>query len=268
MRDVADRAGVGVGTVSRVVSGGGSVRPQTAARVNDAIAALSFRRNDIARALRAGMRSNLIAIVLGDLTNPFYATIAKAAVEVAGAAGFAVVVGTVAGDPLAEQRIVQDLLGRRTSGLMIVPDRGDHAFLQSVSTSGTPFVCIDRPASGIDADVVLLDNDRGGQLATSHLLEHGHRSIAVLVAPSYYTTGQRTRGYRKALQSAGVTVDPSLIVALPVGSVDPPVHRASNNAAISPSRNSIGTINASAGCQASRSGRALSAPAAHRDRDR
>src|SRR4051794_38191574 len=218
MRDVALRAGVGVGTVSRVVNGGNSVRPQTAARVQAAIDALGFRRNDIARALRPGMNSRMIALLLGDLTNPFYGAIAKTAVDVARAADYAVVVTMVDEDPLAEQRVVQDLLGRRMAGLVIVPDTSDHSFLQTTLDSGTPIVFVDRPGTGIDADVVLLDNDRGGFLATSHLLEHGHRRIAALIAPSYYTTGQRVRGYRRALRTAGVEIDPSLIIALPAGS--------------------------------------------------
>src|SRR4051812_6153856 len=218
MRDVAVHAGVGVGTVSRVVNGGKSVRAQTAARVQAAIDELGFRRNDIARALRPGMNSRMIALLLGDLTNPFYGAIAKTAVDVARAADYAVVVTMVDEDPLGEQRVVHDLLGRRMAGLMIVPDQGNHAFLQGTLDSGTPIVFVDRPATGIDADVVLLDNDRGGFLATSHLLEQQHRRIAALVAPSYYTTGQRTRGYRRALRTAGVEVDPSLIVSLPDGS--------------------------------------------------
>lgn len=220
MRDVALRAGVGVGTVSRVVNGGASVRPQTAERVNAAIAALGFRRNDIARALRPGMSSRMIALLLGDLTNPFYAAIAKTAVDVTRAADYAVVLTMVDEDPGTEQRVVQDLLGRRMAGLMIVPDQGDHAFLQPVLSSGTPIVFVDRPATGIAADVVLLDNDRGGYLATSHLLAQGHRRIAALIAPSYYTTGQRIRGYRRALRAAGVAADPSLLVTLPEGSPD------------------------------------------------
>ena len=220
MRDVALRAGVGVGTVSRVVNGGASVRPQTADRVNAAIAALGFRRNDLARALRPGMTSRMIALLLGDLTNPFYAAIAKSAVEVARAAGYAVIVSMVDEDPEGEQRVVHDLLGRRMTGLMIVPDQGDHQFLQAALTGGTPVVFVDRPASGVDADVVLLDNDRGGYLATEHLLRHGHRRIAALVAPSYYTTGQRVRGYRRALRRAGIAPDPGLVVTLPEGSAD------------------------------------------------
>lgn len=220
MRDVAMRAGVGVGTVSRVVNGGASVSPRTAARVQAAIAELGFRRNDIARALRPGMTANTIALLVGDLTNPFYATIAKVAVEVAREAGFAVIVTMVDEDPAEEYRVVQDLLSRRISGMIIVPDRGNHDFMQVGLDSGIPTVFVDRPPSGISADVVLLDNERGGALAADHLLQHGHRRVAALVAPSYYTTGMRMRGFRRALRAAGAELDPALSLSLAVGSAD------------------------------------------------
>jgi len=218
MRDVAIRAGVGLGTVSRVVNGGVSVRAQTADRVRTAIVELGFQRNEIARALRPGMNSAMLALLVGDLTNPFYASIAKAAVEVARKQGYAVVVSTVDEDPAAEQRAVRELLGRRVAGLMIVPDQGNHSFLRGDLATRTPVVFVDRPASGVQADVVVLDNDRGGWLATEHLIGNGHRRIAILVAPSYYTTGRRLRGYRRALRDAGLAPDAADVVRLPLGS--------------------------------------------------
>lgn len=224
MRDVAIRAGVGLGTVSRVVNGGASVRDQTAERVRAAIEELGFQRNEIARALRPGMNSAMLALLVGDLTNPFYATIATSAVQVARERGYAVVVSTVDEDPTGERRAVRDLLGRRVAGLMIVPDQGNHAFLQGDVGTRIPVVFVDRPASGMQADVVMLDNERGGWLATSHLLAGGHRRIAMLVAPSYYTTGQRLRGYRRALREHGCPADDALVVRLPVGSSAAAVH--------------------------------------------
>jgi LacI family transcriptional regulator len=220
MRDVAVLAGVGVGTVSRVVNGGTSVRPATAERVHAAITQLGFRPNEIARALRPGKTAATLALLLGDLTNPFYASMAKSAVETARSAGYAVVVTMVDEDPNAEERAVRDLLARHVAGLMLVPDRSNHAFLRETLARGIPVVFVDRPASGIDTDVVLLDNERGGYVAATHLLGFGHRRIAALVAPSYHTTGRRMRGYRRALRAAGIQPDPQLEVTLPVGTPD------------------------------------------------
>lgn len=218
MRDVAARAGVAVVTVSRVVNGEGYVRTQTADRVKSAITELGFQRDEVARALRPGMNSLTIALLLGDLSNPFYATIAKAAVEVAKESGYAVLLSTVDEDPQVEQRVVGNLIGRRVAGLVIVPDQRDHAFLERATRHGRmPVVFVDRPATGTNADAVLFDNEGGGRLATRHLIEHGHRRIAILVAPSYYTTGRRLRGYRRALREAGIPADERLVVTLDHG---------------------------------------------------
>ncbi len=219
MRDVAHRAGVGVGTVSRVVNGGTSVRPTTAERVLRAIEELGFHRNDVARALRPGMTSSTIALVLGDLTNPFYAAIARSALDVARASGYAVMVSSVDEDVATEQGSVRELFARRIAGMMLVPVRRDTGFLQRALRSETPIVLIDRPAHGVETDAVLVANDKGGFLATQHLIDQGHRRIAMLVAPSYYTTGQRTNGYRRALRGAGLAPDPELVVLLEHGTV-------------------------------------------------
>jgi LacI family transcriptional regulator len=217
MIDVAKRAGVGLGTVSRVVNGGAGVREETASRVRAAIDALGFQRNEVARALRPGKKSSSLALVLGDLTNPFFATIAKSSLEVAGQVGFAVVLGSVDEDPEGEKRAIQELVGRQVAGLMIVPDQGDHSFLAS---AGVPVVFVDRPAHGIDADIVMVDNEGGGRLAAEHLLQQGHERIAILLAPSYYTIGRRLRGYRRAYRAAGLDVDESLVVQLPEGNAE------------------------------------------------
>ncbi|MER6399548.1 LacI family DNA-binding transcriptional regulator [Kitasatospora sp. NPDC001603] len=215
MRDVALRAGVGLGTVSRVVNASGAVKPATAARVQAAIDELGFQRDEIARALRPGQHSRTIGLLLGDLTNPFYASLAKAAVDITSRAGYAVVMATVDEDPRAERRAINELIGRRVAGLIIVPDQGNYGFLKPPGgREGTPVVFVDRPANGIDADVVVFDNERGSHLATRHLIDHGHRRIAIVVAPSYYTTGLRVRGYRRALREAGIPVDDHLILKL------------------------------------------------------
>jgi LacI family transcriptional regulator len=215
MVDVARRAGVGLGTVSRVVNGSSSVTEETAQRVRTAIDELGFQRNELARALRPGKTSSTLALLVGDLTNPFYAGIAKAAVEVARGAGYAVVLGSVDEDPDGERRAIRELVARQVAGLMIVPDYADHSQL---ADAGLPVVFVDRPAHGVDADIVTIDNEGGGRLATEHLLSQGHRRVAVLLAPSYHTVGRRLRGYRRAHRDAGVPVDERLVVQLPEGS--------------------------------------------------
>lgn len=162
MRDVAERAGVALVTVSRVVNGIGTVREETADRVNAAINAIGYQRNEIARSLRPGQNSMTVGLLLGDLTNPFYASLAKAAVDVANRAGYAVLLSTADEDPEVERRAVGELIGRRVAGLIIVPDQGDHAFLNEINAHDhVPIVFVDRPATGAEADVVVVDNEGG-----------------------------------------------------------------------------------------------------------
>jgi len=217
MRDVAELAGVGLATVSRVVNHHHQVSPATAERVRAAIKQLDFHRDDLARSLRAGQRSTSLALLLGDLTNPFYASIAAGAMRVAQARGYALIIGAVDEDPQAERRLVGELISRRIAGLILVPGQGDHSFLHDICAD-LPVVFADRPGQGFAADTVLVDNERGAYLATRHLLEGGHERIAALVAPAYYTTGRRLRGYRRALREAGKPIDPQLVRRLANGS--------------------------------------------------
>jgi LacI family transcriptional regulator len=221
MRDVAALAGVGVGTVSRVVNGDPRVSDQKAELVRHAIDTLGFRRNELARALRPTQKATTLALLLGDLTNPFYASIAGAAVTEARRQGYAVVVSSVDEDPEGERRAVSELVSRRVAGLLIVPDQGDHSFLSTeLAGQDIPVVFVDRPVQGFAADVVVLDNEHGGYLAAQHLAAQGHRRIAILVAPSYHTTGRRLEGYRRALEQVGRPAADDLVVVLREGSVE------------------------------------------------
>lgn len=219
MRDVAAEAGVGVATVSRVVNGVDTVKAETAAEVRKAIGRLGFQRDEIARSLRPGQNSLTIGVMLGDLTNPFWSELAKGALEHLNKAGYAVLVTTADEDPTVARRSLEALISRRVAGLIVVPEGGSQSFLRGEGDRPRlPVVFVDRPPRGIDADVVSVDNEGGGRLATNHLIQHGHKRIAILVAPAYYTTGRRLRGYRRALRDSGLAVDADLIVHLSNGS--------------------------------------------------
>lgn len=221
MRDVADAAGVGVATVSRVVNGLDTVNENTANRVRAAIDELGFQRDEIARSLRPGQNSLTLGLMLGDLTNPFWSELAKAAVQRAKEAGYAVLVTTADEDPDTERRSVEALIARRVAGLIVAPGYEDHRHLADAhGRPRVPVVFVDRPARGVAADVFVFDNDGGGRLATRHLIERGHRRIGVVVAGSFYTTGRRLRGYRRALRDAGLPIESELIVQLEHGTVE------------------------------------------------
>jgi LacI family transcriptional regulator len=212
MHDVARAAGVSTKTVSRVVNGEVYVAPETAARVKDVIAELGFLRNDMAHLLRKQLSTSTIGLVIEDLGNPFYATIARAAEEVARAHECILIAGSSEEDPVREREMVSSLLQRRVDGLLIVPTKSDHGFLTPELRMGTPVVFVDRPASGIEADEVLLDNYQGARLAVDHLLARGHRRIGLISGDvTVWTGAERLRGYKAALAAAGLEPEAMLI---------------------------------------------------------
>jgi LacI family transcriptional regulator len=209
MRDVAVRAGVSLKTVSRVINGEAGVAPTTATRVVAAIAELGFQRNDLARSLRQGRSSSTLGLVIEDVSNPFYSTIAQAVEAAAHERGYLLITASCEEDPERERELVQALLRRRVDALLLVPASRDHAYL---ARDGTPVVFLDRPPVGVDADCVLLDNVGGARAATEHLLEHGHERIALVADPDdLYTAGERLAGYRGALDAEGVPVRDELV---------------------------------------------------------
>jgi LacI family transcriptional regulator, galactose operon repressor len=212
MTDVANAAGVSLKTVSRVVNEEPGVRPETAALVHEAIAALGFSRNDMARALRRGQRSRTLGLVIEDVANPFYSAITRGVEEVARTRGMLVIAGSSDEDPERERELVHLLWERRVDGLLVVPAGDDHRYLLPELRLGTQAVFIDRPPGNIAADVVLLDNVGGARTAVEHLIAHGHRRIAMVGDDAgIFTSLERLRGYREALAGAGLAIDESLI---------------------------------------------------------
>ena len=209
MRDVAAAAGVSLKTVSRVVNQEAGVHESTAARVREAIAKMGFQRNELARSLRPGQKSSTIGLVIEDLSNPFYSRIAKGVEDCARERGYLVLSGSSEEDPDRERELITAFAGRRVDGLLVIPAGGDHNYVNELNS--TPVVLIDRPAQGLKADLIVLDNAGGAREATQYLLARGHRRIAVIGnARGVYTAAERFRGYREALEKAGVKFDPAL----------------------------------------------------------
>jgi LacI family transcriptional regulator len=212
MRDVADLAGVSLKTVSRVFNHEPNVRPSMRGRVESAAVSLGFRPNIVAKNLRSGRPTSRVGLVIADLLNPFYAAIATAVEAVANRHSATLIISSSGEDIAREQRIVTDLLEGHVDGLIVVPTGGDHSYLEPRRRLGVHVVFVDRPAIGIEADAVVLDNLRGARWATRHLLNLGHRRIGFVGDSEVLTTTQeRLAGYRIALGEAGVDFDQALV---------------------------------------------------------
>ena len=208
MIDVAQRAGVSLKTVSRVINAESGVTPATAAKVTEAIDELGFERNDLARSLRHGRSSATLGLVIEDVANPFYSAIAQAVEAAARDRGFLLITASAREDAERERELVTALLRRRVDALLMVPAGPDHRYI----AGSTRTVFLDRPPRGIAADTVLLDNRGGARRAVEHLIEVGHTRIACVTdAAELYTAQERLAGYQSALQAAGLVEDPTLV---------------------------------------------------------
>jgi len=212
MSDVARAAGVSLKTVSRVVNGETAVRPETVARVEEAIRRLGFRRNEAARTLRSRQRSRMLGLIIKDLSNPFYSAIARGVEDVTRRRNELLITGSSDEDPERERTLALLLCERRVDGLLIVPAGEEHRYLLPELELGMKAVFIDRPPGDIAADVVLLDNVGGARSAVRHLVARGHRRIAMVADQmSIFTARERWRGFCDALADAGCAVDHELV---------------------------------------------------------
>jgi LacI family transcriptional regulator len=177
IRDVAERAGVSVGTVSNVLNRPEAVGTGTRERVLAAIEALGFVRNESARQLRAG-RSRTLGLVVLDIANPFFTDVARGVEDVANAAGLAVILCNSDDRPEKEAAYLDVLAEQRVQGVLLTPTAELSPHVETLRSRGIPVVLLDRRAPGPDQCSVAVDDVLGGRLAAQHLLERGHRRIA------------------------------------------------------------------------------------------
>ncbi|HEX5997355.1 MAG TPA: LacI family DNA-binding transcriptional regulator [Jiangellales bacterium] len=183
IKEVARQAGVSLGTVSNVLNRPEVVSPATRQRVLDAIAELGFVRNDSARQLRAG-RSRTVAIVVLDVSNPFFTDVVRGAESVVEAAGGMVMVCNSGEDPARERRHLDLLEEQRVRGVLVTPvNAGRQPRLERFVERGIPVVLVDRGAGHANQCSVAVDDVLGGRIAAAHLAERGHRRIAFVGGP-------------------------------------------------------------------------------------
>jgi LacI family transcriptional regulator len=182
VRDVAQRAGVSVGTVSNVMNRPDKVSPTTIERVQRAIAELGFVRNDAARQLRAG-RSRAVGLVILDIGNPFFSELARGAEDQAARAGFSIILGNSDEKADRESRYLDLFEEQRVHGVLISPFGEVTQRLRHLRDRGIPAVLVDRTSPDLSFSSVSVDDVAGGRLAVEHLISTGRRRIAFVGGP-------------------------------------------------------------------------------------
>jgi LacI family transcriptional regulator len=208
VRDVAERAGVSVGTVSNVLNSPGKVAPATTDRVLAAIDELGFVRNDAARQLRAGSSRSIGLLVL-DVGNPFFTDVARGAEERAQGAGLSVLLANTDQDRRREAAYLDLFEEQRVRGVLITPVDDVVPKLERLRSHGIPSVLVDRLATSDGFSSVSVDDVVGGRLAAQHLLDTGRRRLLFVGGPpDLRQVRDRITGARQAVDAVdGATLD-------------------------------------------------------------
>ena len=210
--DVANAAGVATSTVSRWLRGELNVQPATELRIRDAVELLNYVPHAGARGLAVG-RTNVVGLVVPELTNRFFAELADAVILQAARHDLSVLTCSTHNDSAQEARYSDLLAAGAVEGLVYAGLYRQNDRLSAAAQAGLPISIVDEPLADIpDVDTTVVDNFAGAFQATSHLLNLGHRKIAYLGGPDEQPTAvERERGYRAALERFGVGPIPSRV---------------------------------------------------------
>ncbi|QPP11153.1 LacI family transcriptional regulator [Streptomyces bathyalis] len=204
IKDVAREAGVSIGTVSNALNRPDRVSADTRSRVLQAVDELGYVRSESARQLRVG-QSRILALLVLDIGNPFFADVARGVEQAARAEGLGVMLCNSEHDETAEALYLSLFAEQRVRGVLITPADLSGKNIKSLQRNGIPYVFVDRVVAADEACSVSVDDVSGGELAVRHLIEAGHTSLAYVTGPLHLAQCEdRLGGALKALSDAGL----------------------------------------------------------------
>jgi LacI family transcriptional regulator len=202
--DVAKRAGVAPITVSRVINNSGYISQATRERVEVAVKELGYVPNTLARGLRS-KRTKTLALVVTDITNPYFTLMARGVEDIAGDSDYSVVYCNTDESEAKEEKYANLLAQRQVDGVLLVPSCGNVKTIKFLLSNDINVVILDRRVSGVEIDSVRSDSEDGAYRLVKLLIELGHQRIAMITGPKDVSTSvDRVAGYRQALIEAGL----------------------------------------------------------------
>jgi len=214
IKDIAKVAGVSHSTVSRALRHSLHVRPDTTARIRALADEMGYSPDAAARSLAVG-RTQTVGIVATTITDPFIAEVVRGIESTAYAGGYSVILASSDAEPERELASVEMLRSKRVDAVIVTSSRIGSCYRDHLEKIGVPVVLLNshREGQGQYTYSVRVDDRQGGQLAAEHLIRLGHQRIAYISGgESNSTSNQRHDGYRAALERAGITFDPGLVV--------------------------------------------------------
>jgi LacI family transcriptional regulator len=212
IRDVAQRAGVSTMTVSRVLNNSGYVSVDARVRVEAAVAELGYVPNTLGLSLRF-KRTKTLALVVTDITNPFFTSMVRGVEDLASQHGFSTILCNTDESEAKQADYLTILLQKRVDGILLVPARSAADPVHWLQHRGVPVVILDRQAPGAAVDCVRGQSEAAGYELATLLYDLGHRDVAVLTGPaSVSTAAERAAGFERAWRERGLTPQPDSIL--------------------------------------------------------
>jgi LacI family transcriptional regulator/LacI family repressor for deo operon, udp, cdd, tsx, nupC, and nupG len=213
LKKVADKAGVSIATVSRVINNSPNVNPQTRIKIEKIIKELKYRPNRVAKRLRnRNTSSNLLGVLIPDIQNPFYVDVLRGIEDVAYQHHYALIMCNFSQDETKEKMYLDILQSESVDGMITAPAHEKDEKVLNLIKGGLPIVCVDRGLTDTDVDVVLVDNHKGAYNAVDHLAKKGYKRIAYISGiPKIPSSRDREQGYLDALKDNNLTIDRSLV---------------------------------------------------------
>ncbi|MCD6165413.1 LacI family transcriptional regulator [candidate division KSB1 bacterium] len=211
IKDVAEKAGVSIATVSRVFNEHVSVKEKTRIRVLQAAQELNYAPNILARGLQL-KRTETIGVILPDLSGEFFSEVIRGIDEIASRRGYHILVSS-SHSRRNEIEMMQRMLGEgRVDGLILMAPLLSKKSLPAIAATKLPVVLLNLSAEGLEIDTIMVDNFRGAYLMTQHLIGHGHKRIAFIKGTEgNFDAEERFLGYRTALEEEGLPITPELV---------------------------------------------------------
>lgn len=209
--DIASRAGVSIATVSKVINRTGRISDKTRKNVMKIMEELDYRPSVVASAL-TGKSTHTVGLLIPDLANPFFAEIARSVEDRGHELGFNLIICSTDNDPDKEASYVSLLQQKRVDGIILATGLRNNALMKGLIQKNVPIALIARDMPAFAVNSVMVDDFNGGLQATAHLIGLGHRRIAILCEdPALSSSRERLRGYRHALDEAGIAFDERLV---------------------------------------------------------
>lgn len=205
IRDVSERAGVAISTVSKVLNDGDRVSDKTREKVRIAAEELGYVRNRLAASMKTGS-SKLVVVVVPDIINEYYTAVVRGVEDVSIKSGYFTLLFSTDDSHNKEKELFSGEFGRIIDGAIIIPAYDNLAYYRNLEK---PVVIVDRDVAGSNMHAVVIDNFKGGYLLAEELLRAGHRNIGYVTGSMEFNVGQdRLNGFREALKTYGVQENP------------------------------------------------------------